>query len=386
MTDTNRVFSYKVPRLLIGRGAIDKVGEEVSKLGKYPLIITDKGIVQSGILNLIENSLKKVSVKYKVFDGCEISAPLPVINACVELIKKEKHDVLIGLGGGSNLDTTKVASVLAIGEDIYKINGLFNLDKRGLPTVLITTTAGTGSECSMGAVWTDVDHDKKVVYTPYIMADLGIIDPITTLNLPPQITADSGIDVLSHALEGYMTWKANPIGDMLAEKAISLVADNLREAYTQGSKNPTARYNMAIAAALGIQALNTAGGGAIHSMAYPVSAKTKVSHAVSMTVVWPAIMDFNLNSNIPKFAKIAQLMGEKVENLSLLDQARKGIASIVKLIQDLNLPIRMRDIGIKKEDIPEFVDYLLKFQRYGLENNPRLINEKDLYKIYENAL
>lgn len=143
---------------------------------------------------------------------------------------------------------------------------------------------------------------------------------------------------------------------------------------------------MAIAASLGIKALNTAAGGAIHPMAYPISTKMKVSHGVSMTVIVPAILEFNMYSNIPKFAKIAQLMGESTENLSLIEQAKEGIVSIIKLLEDLNMPIKMRDIGVKKENIPEFVDYLLKFHQYGLGNNPRLISKEDLFKIYENAL
>ena len=285
------------------------------------------------------------------------------------------------------MDTTKIASVLSVtDEDVRSFLGIDKVKKAGLPKILIPTTSGTGSEWSgVGVVTDPADGQKKVIYSKYVWGDAVIIDPMMTINLPPRITGDTGMDALSHGIEAYTTWKANIISDMCAEKCIQLVAENLRIAYAKGSKHLEARYKLSIAAALGMQAVMCSAAGIVHSMNYPIGVKAHITHGAAISIMLPHVMEFNLIGNPAKYARIAQLMGEDISGLSEIEAARKSVEAVRKLSQDVGMPQRLRDVGIKKEDIPGFVDYLFEFQLYGMENNARDLTREEATKIYEAA-
>jgi alcohol dehydrogenase class IV len=257
----------------------------------------------------------------------------------------------------------------------------------GVPKIFLPTTSGTGSEWSNSAVFTDDASKRKIpVNNDYLWVDAAVIDPALTLNLPPSATADSGMDALSHALEGYTCWKANVITDMLAEKAIKLISDNLRAAYAKGSKHMEARYNMAVAAALAMFAIRTSAGYIVHSLSYPLGIKAHLSHGAACSLMLPSVMEFNLVGNMEKFAKVAELMGETTEGLSVREKAQKSIGAVRRLSADLGLPQTLREVGIKEADIPEIVDYVFKFHAYQIENNPRYVRREDLERIVRAAL
>ena len=220
----------------------------------------------------------------------------------------------------------------------------------------------------------------------YLLPDAVIIDPALTLNLPPSATADTGIDALCHAIEGYTSWKANIITDMVAEKVIKLVSDNLRIAYAKGSKHMEARYNMAIAAAFSMFALRTSGSYIVHSLSYPLGIKAHLSHGTACALMLPYVMEFNLTGNMEKLAKVAELMGENTEGLSVREKAQKSIGAVRCLSADLGLPQRLGEVGLKETDIPEMVDYVFKFHAYQIENNPRYVSREDMAKILKAAL
>jgi len=391
VTANSEPFWIRMPRILIGTGTVENVGELVKKFGgRKVLIVTDPGVVQAGLVDKVKQPLEKEGIEFGIFDGCEPDVPLHIIKNCAQFAKEGGYDFMISVGGGSTLDTGKIASIVATAEDVaqedisqYITTGA---PRRGLPRIHISTTAGTGADVSLGSPVTDVDGAKKVIFGEYLLPEAAIIDPLMTLNLPARITADTGIDALSHAIEGYTSIKANVVSDMLAETVIRLVADNLRLAYCKGSKNLEARYNMAIVSSLAMHVPLTASTILPHGMGHSLQTEIKCTHGVSCSIMLPYVMEFNLLVNQSKYARIAELMGEKVAALSLQDAARKAVEAVRQLTLDLGMPQRLRDIGVKKEQIPRFVDILftpvnLRF----VNNNPRDCSREDAKRIFEAA-
>jgi alcohol dehydrogenase class IV len=192
------------------------------------------------------------------------------------------------------------------------------------------------------------------------------------------------MDALIHGIEAYTTWRSNVVSDMFAEKTIKLVSDNLREAYGKGDKNIEARYNMAIAAALGFCFIFS-GLGLVHAMAYPLQLRAKISHGVSCAILLPFVMEYNLPANQHKYARIAEMMGESLGGLSLRKQALRAIDAVRSLSTDVDMPKKMRDVGVAEEDIPAFVDNVFEFQPHVVDANPRNASKKDVAGIFKEA-
>jgi alcohol dehydrogenase class IV len=379
---------------LIGTGTVEQLGEMVKHLGgNKVLVVTDPGVVQAGLLEKVKQPLEKEHIEFGVFDKCEPDCPVNVTQNCAQFAAAGGYDLLVGLGGGSTLDTTKLVSVAAAAEDIslenissHVVNGP---PRRGLQTILIPTTAGTGSEISAAAVLVDVDGVKKAARHEYYLAKIAIVDPLMTQYLPPAITAQTGIDALSHAFEAYLCPTPNILADTLAEMTIKLVSDNLRTAYRNGAQNLEARYNMAIAATYAMSTIFISGPtpnvSLYHAMGHSLQIEAKTTHGISLYLVMPPIMEFNLMATPERFARIAEMMGEKVEGLPLREAASKSIDAVKQLAMDIGLPQRLRDIGVKKEQIPKFVEVLFNNYAGRIKANPRPISREDAIKLYESA-
>lgn len=380
-------FSIFIPDTLIGVGAVDDLGSIVKGLkAKKVLIATDEGVVTTGLLNKVKYPLDSEGIEYGVFDGCLPDAPFSVIERCAQMAKHGCYDLIIALGGGSVIDTVKAASILAPGDgDIHSYLGQYKVYHAGLPTVMIPTTAGTAAEWTWAAVVTDDEKGvKRSIYSHYLHPKAVIIDPLLTVALPRNATADTGMDALIHGIEAYTTCRSNVVSDMFAEQTIKLVAGNLRVAHGKGTKNIEARYNMAVAAALGFCFIFS-GLGLAHAMAYPLQLKSQISHGVSCSILLPFVMEYNIPVDLQKYARIAELMGEEIEGLSLRDKAIKSTDAVRKLSIDVEMPQRMRDVGVKKEDIPAFVDNVLTFQPHVVDANPRDASRDAIAKIFEAA-
>lgn len=339
--------------------------------------------MKAGLADKVSESIKNENIHYTIFSQCLPNVPLSGICQCCKLIQDEKINLIIGMGGGTVMDTVKLVGLLAANDG--DVNVLFDTAKiraRSLPRILIPTTSGTGSEWSDVAVYTkEPDKRKTPVRSDHLWAEVAIIDPLLTLNLPPSVTAETGMDALSHAIEAYTSWKANVITDMLAEKVINLVAENLRIAYAKGSKHVEARCNMSIAAGLAALALRTSGSYIVHSFSYPLCHQTDLSHGAACSLMLSPVMEFNLMGNMDKFARIAWLMGEKTTGLSLWEKAQKSVGAVRRLSIDLNLKQRLSEVGISENDIPGIVDYVFKFHSYQIENNPRNLSREDALQI-----
>jgi len=386
MNHTASKFSIFIPETLIGVGAADDLGSIVKGLKTNKvLVVTDGGLIKTGLIDRVKRPLENEGIKYGIFDSCLSDAPFSVIERCAKMAKEGGYELMIAVGGGSVIDTVKAASILATGDgDIYSYLGLYKVYHSPLPTIMIPTTAGTAAEWTWAAVITDDSKGlKRSIYSHCLHPKAVIIDPMLTVALPRNATAETGMDALIHGIEAYTTCKSNLVSDMFAEQTIKLVADNLRVAHGKGS-NIEARYNMSLAAALGFCFIFS-GLGLAHAMAYPLQLKSQIPHGVSCSLLIPSVMEYNMPVDLHRYARIAEFMGEEVEGLSLRDKAIKSIDAVRNLSIDVDMPQRMREVGVKKEDIPGFVDNVLTFQPHVVDANPRDASKEAIAKIFEAA-
>ena len=389
MNDISHIFDFSIPRTFIGAGAGEKLSTIIKESAlKNPLIVTDDYLSKTPILKNILDSLDQNGIKNGIFPHCKPDAPFSIIKQCRMMFLENEHDSLIAFGGGSVLDTAKAVSVVAAdeGHSIDDCLGLYKVDWTAIPTVLIPTTAGTGSEWTWVAVVTDDSQGiKRTIYSYSLRPLAVIVDPVFTAGLPKNITAETGMDALIHGIEGYTSRNANIISEMFAEKSIELVYMNLQSACNLVHENLEVRYSVAIGATLAASFIFS-GLGLAHAMAYPMQMSAHISHGASCSIMLPYIMNFNIVACEEKYARIATLMDQDVEGKTSYEQAQMAIDAVKKLSEIIGMPQRMRDVGIRGDQIPGFVDNVLKYQPHVLASNPRTADQDALTTIYENAL
>jgi alcohol dehydrogenase len=385
------VIEIRVPRTLFGVGALSGLGDLVrSMAATRVLLVTDPGVIEAGIAERVKTALETAGVAVDLFDECQAEAPASIIEGLAARASKGKYDLLVGLGGGSVMDTTKAAALLAAAEGI-SVQDLIEgrAPARSLTKVLIPTTAGTGSEWSTAAVvTTDATDDRTYTYlSPANYPDAVIIDPELTLRLPPRNTAETGVDALTHAIEAYTCIRANLLSDMYASTAISLISASIGPAFAKGSQRTEDRYRMALAAAMAMQAGTLAGVGLAHFMNHALGKRARISHGSAVGLMLPYVMEYNLISNPGRFAEVARLMGENIEGLSALDAARKSVAAVRSLLDALGMPQRLADVGLGEDDIPHLVEELTALQAAPIAfMNPREVGPEEARELYTRAL
>lgn len=390
MTGTIRV---NIPNTIIGLGAISNLGDVAKSFApRKILVLTDAGLVKAGVINAVKAPLQKAGLNFEIFDGCKEEPPIQLVAEISQKAKEGNYDLLIGVGGGSVMDTTKVVSITAYTgmtlNDYISTGFHGKIEGRIVPKILVPTTSGTGSEWSIVAPVYDHKQERAyIVHAWEHTADKVIIDPELTVKMPQRVTADTGMDALTHAIEAYTSSTANVFSDMLASTAIKMIAENLRQAYAKGQQNIQARYNMSIAAALAMNAVIAGGIGLSHFLNEFVGPKAHVSHGTAVSLTLPAVMEYNLISNPAKFAKIAELMGENTSGLSTLDAAAKSVDVVKRLIKDLGIPQKMSNVGIKEADIPELARRCYEVSKPVIDaQNPRDATEKDVADILRESL
>jgi alcohol dehydrogenase class IV len=329
--------------------------------------------------------LEEAGLRFFLFDRVESEPPAPIVDEAAQFIKEKGIDIVIGVGGGSSLDVAKGASLLACNTGhVLDYCGMDLIPKRGVPKILVPTTAGTGSEVTRVFVVTDKrDNMKKVVYSNYAISDLAIVDPMLTLSMPGKVTADTGMDALVHAIETYVSVNATPFSDLLASKAIELIAKYLPMAFAK-SENIEARYHMSLASLLAGLAFASGGLGAVHALAYPLGTEYHLSHGRTNAVMLPHVMEFNLIGNYFRYAMIAEMMGKGGNIIDLKAKVAKAVEAVIELLDDVQIPYHLRDYGIPKEAIPRLVDGGMKQARLFVPN-PRNLSESDVEAIYIKA-
>lgn len=385
ISDRSYVF-YSPNRIIFGINSSKVIGAEVKGMGgKKPLLVTDPGVAEAGLLDPIKKSLDEASIAYLIFDKVEPEPPARLVDEGAEILKEGGCDMVIGIGGGSSLDVAKGISVMATNEGkILDYCGFDLVKKRGLPKVLIPTTAGTGSEVTRVLVITDEkENTKKAVYSPYVLAELAIVDPLLTVSMPPKVTADTGLDALVHAIETYVSANATPFSDILAEKAIEWIAKYLPIAWSKGS-NLVARYYMSLASTVAGMAFGSGGLGAVHGLCYPLGTEYHMSHGRSNAVMLPHVMRYNLPGNALKFARIAQLMGYPIDGLGPMEAAQKAVEAVERLLEAIQVPYKLKDYGIPESDLPKLVEGGMKQTRLFVPN-PRDLTQEDVKTIFREA-
>lgn len=381
------------PNTVIGLETISTLSEAIKSFAPTKvLVLTDEGLRRAGIVEKIVPYLNSAGYEYVIYDKCETEPTIGGIEMLAQKVVDQRFDLLVGIGGGSVMDTTKVVSLIAANKGINTydlING--QTVERVIKKILIPTTGGSGSEWSWAAVVSDDKAGKmsKLIINPKIYADAVIIDPELTLNLPKKITAETGIDALTHCMEGYYGTRSNVLSDMINGTAVRLIAENLRPAYHDGSQNIEARFNMAVAAALAIQGGGLSSGGLVHIMNEQFSKKAHISHGAGCGLLLPHVMQFYFPNNPEKFSRIAKIMGEDIQGLTAIDAAAKSVEAVRKLIQDVKMPTKLAeatDIRLTETDISLLVEQLANTFSVLNVRNTRPVTAEDVTEIYRAAI
>jgi len=384
---TARIYSFFSPnKILLGAGAAKQIGKEARFLdGQKALIVTDPGVVKAGLIESVKESLVSENVEVGIFDKVELEPPARVIDDCAKIAREDGYNIIVGLGGGSSLDTAKGASIMATNKGkVLDYTGMDLVTKRGLPKIFLPTT-GSGSEVTRVFAPTDErDNTKKVVYSIFNLADVIIADPLLTLSLPPDLTADTGVDALVGAIEAYVSVNATPFSDILALEATRLISENLPMVYAKGD-HISARLNMSLAAILANLAWQSGGLGAVHALSYILETECHLKHARATSIMLPHVMEYNKIGNLVKYAQIAKAMGENIEGLPHYEAAERSVNAVKKLLTVVNISFRLSDYGVSKENLPGLVEGAMKQARLFVPN-PRNLTEADVKNIYLKAL
>jgi alcohol dehydrogenase class IV len=381
-----RIFQT-APRIVQGLGCLSQIASEIGRLeGTRVMIVTDPGLVAAGIVDRLEALLSEGGVAFRRFDQVEPDPRLEIAALATDLIRKEKSDLIIGIGGGSAIDIAKIASVLATNDgELGRYFGIDLIPRPGLKTIIVPTTAGTGSEVTPIVILSDLEEKlKKGVVSPYLMPSVALLDAELTLGLPPQVTAATGMDALIHAVEAFTSKNAYFMTDMLAREAIRLIICSIRTAFANGS-NLTARSQMLEGSLLAGMAFANAGVTAVHAFAYPIGAEYHIPHGVANSIMLTPVMEFNMLGNLKKFAELADLFGEVTVGKTTREKALAAVEALRILSRDLQIPAHLSDFGVKDADIPNLATGVMKVTRL-LANNPREMTQADAEAIYRQML
>jgi alcohol dehydrogenase len=382
------VAIFRIPaQITFGCGAVETVGVEAKRLGgTRAFVIGDPNLQKTGATDGVMASLQREGVEARLFDGVEPEPSVQSVEAAAAAAREYGCDVLVGIGGGSALDTAKAATLLTRNPgSLDNYFGIGLVKQRGVPSILIPTTSGTGAEITPNSLfYVPTLQEKKAVVSPHTIPDVAIIDPLLTLSVPAGVTAATGMDALSHAVEAYTSVNASPTTDLYALEAIRLIGAYLRTAVANGSDLP-AREGMARASFYAGIAIGNAGTNIVHALAYPLQGQHRITHGVANSLLLPYGMEFNALSNLRKFGAVAEALGEPIAGLSPRAAAAKSAEACRLLSMDVGIPQRMSEVGIRKEHIGALVEGAMKMTRLWA-NNPRQVRPEDARAILEKAL
>ncbi len=380
------VTRFHVPTKVVrGIGAVEQLGEEAKALGaKRALVVTDKNLVEAGLVEKVEKPLKSAGIEVDVLDEGMPDPTVKFIEKGTEIIRNGNFGVIIGLGGGSNIDAAKAMSVMASNPgSICDYEGSDKFSNPPMPIIAVPTTAGTGSEVTYASVVTDTDRDYKfVVWSSLIPPRVAILDPQMPATAPAMIRISAGMDALTHAVESYVSKNANPYSESLALSAIKLVSDNLRQSIADAS-NAEAMANMQLAANMAGMAFTNTRLGVVHAIALPPSALFHIPHGIANAILLPYGMEFNLIGNPRKFVDIACAMGENVSGLTIMEAAMLAPEAVRNLAMDIDAPRTLESVGAKRESIPKMAEDGMKSGHLAV--NPRQVSIEDVVEIFEAA-
>lgn len=373
-------FSFDtVPNIVFETGAAARLGEIVAPRMKRPALVTDKGVIAAGLVEGAIKGLEAAGLDYVLIDTIEADPPAAIVKAAVKTAKAHNTDGVIGLGGGSSMDTAKVIAVLMSStqslEDIY---GMDNVKGARAPLALLPTTAGTGSEVTNISVITTEDDQKMGVVAPQLYADMAVLDASLTLSMPRHVTAATGIDAMVHAIEAYTTkLKKNPVSDALATKALSLLSSNIVRA-CEAPDDVAAREAMLLGAMLAGQAFANAPCAAVHALAYPLGVHFHVPHGLANALMLAPVLRFNAPVAAGLYAELGPAIGAAAD-------AGAFVEKLTAICAATGVKSRLSDVGVSHNVLPRLAEDAVKIERL-MKNNPREVTYDDALALYTEVL
>jgi alcohol dehydrogenase len=381
------VYGFYIPTVsLMGVGASKEAGPQAKALGATKaLIVTDKVLNQLGVAARIKGQLEEAGVKAVVFDGAEPNPTDTNVHDGLKVYQQEKCDAIVSLGGGSAHDCAKgIGMVATNGGHVRNLEGINKTTKPMPPFVAINTTAGTASEMTRFCIITNTStHVKMAIVDWRCTPNVAINDPVLMVGKPPALTAATGMDALTHAVEAYVSIAATPITDACAIKAIELIAENLQPAVANGA-NLEARDKMAYAEYLAGMAFNNASLGYVHAMAHQLGGFYNLPHGVCNAILLPAVCEFNAIAAAKRLGDVAVALGEQIDGLAPIDAAAKGIAAIRKLSKSIGIPAGLKELGVKEADLATMAENAKK-DACQL-TNPRTATLQQVVEIFKAAM
>jgi alcohol dehydrogenase class IV len=371
-------------RIAFGCGKAQEAPEEVRRLGaSRPLVVTGPTLGKSAMAAEFLAALEKAGIPGELFTDAEPEPPAALVEEAGREVRNEGFDLLIGLGGGSTMDFTKGLSVCAATEQpLREFVGQGLVPAKGLPMIMIPTTAGSGSEVSPVAVFSFPDEGVKLgLSSPFLTPDAALVDPLLTVGLPPTTTAYTGMDALIHGLESYLSRRSNAMSELFSLSAVAEILPWLEKAVKNGS-DIEARTHLSLGSLLAGLAFSMAGTAAIHALAYPPGGTFHVPHGLANTVLMKSVLQFTLPWCGKKTEGLARALG--VDGADDAERAEEIFDRLQRLVEALGCDIRLRELAIAEEDLPKMAKACLKEARL-LANNPRPVTESDALAIYRRA-
>lgn len=375
-------FSYHFPTTLrFGNGLAAQAGELIRPhVGGKLLVVTDEGLMRSRVLDDFFQSLRDAGVAYETFDGVAPNPDTSVLERAVSFLKEHGCTAVAGVGGGSSIDTAKGVAAMATNPgSILDYEGYDRIPNDPLPILALPTTSGTGSECTASTVFTNKETlFKTVIISPKLFPKLAILDPALTLRLPPAITAATGMDALTHAIESYVSKQANPISQALALHAIRMIGGSLRTAFYVGA-DLQARADMLMGSFLAGVAFSQSKLGNVHAISHTMGGVFDIAHGIANAALLPYVVAFNVPACPGRFRDIAEALGSDVSGLRDLAAAERVVTLIRDLNRALGIPSNIRELGVDLAHLPQMVKDSMRSGNVLV--NPRLTNAADIERI-----
>lgn len=371
-----------------GPGARKELPGAIRGLGKSKvLVVTDKGLLQFGVAKMVTDVLDEAGISYEIF--CEVK-PNPTVSnvkAGIDAFKRAQADILVAIGGGSSIDTAKAIGIVMANpdfSDIISLEGCAPTKNKSVPIIALPTTAGTAAETTINYVIIDEEKQKKMVCVdPNDIPAVAIIDAELMYSLPKGLTAATGMDALTHAIEGYITKGAWELSDMFEIEAIRMISRYLSMAVSD-PKNPEGRNGMAVAQYVAGMAFSNVGLGLVHGMAHPLGALFDIPHGVANAVLLPTVMEFNMPYCTAKYRHIAEAMGIDTSSMNDDEAAQAACNAVKQLSQNVGIPATLTELGITEENIPALTQQAL--EDVCTPGNPRPVTHDEVANIYRSLL
>ena len=370
-----------------GAGSRKVIAEEVAKRGyKKALIVTDKDLIKFGVADQVIAVLKDANIPYEIFDEVKPNPTVKNVKAGIAAFQAAGADFMIAIGGGSSMDTSKAIGIIINTpefSDVVSLEGVANTKKKSVPVIALPTTAGTAAEVTINYVITDEENVKKMVCVdPNDIPTLAIIDPELMLSMPRGLTASTGMDALTHAIEGLITLGAWEMSDMFETKAIEMIAKWLPKA-VENPSDIEARDGMAAAQYIAGMAFSNVGLGLVHGMAHPLGAYYDIPHGVANALLLPFVMEYNKEAAKAKYRTIAEAMGVDTSSMSDDEAADAAVKAVKDLAIRVRIPQHLSEIGVPESGLPTLAQ--AAFNDVCTPGNPRQTNVEEILAIYKKA-